>query len=77
MSTMVERIEKALMEIELPNGKKGSDVLLKEEFHLLARAAIEAMEAPSPSMTGAISMSINADQVWRTMIQAALKEEAQ
>ena len=70
MSTMVDRIALALAE-------SVDDGLHWYEYKEQALTALEAMQAPTPSMTASISMNINADQVWRTMIQAALKEEGQ
>lgn len=78
MSTMVDRVALAIFCARegLPEEQwVRSRGPWKMDYLKEARAAIRAMSGPTPEMTAVISMGINADQVWRSMIQAALKEQ--
>ncbi|PKA40473.1 hypothetical protein CWR43_28280 [Rhizobium sullae] len=78
MSTMIERVARAICLAELPTDNKW------ELCVPAARAAIEAMREPTDEMTSAMIWQVNdwqnergTDQdVWYAPIDAALKEDS-
>lgn len=70
MSEMVERVARAILKANAECiGLKYTDLT-----KAMARAAIEAMRTPTKAQTAAIALDINAAEVWRAMIDAALSE---
>jgi len=67
---MIERVAKAIAEAPL----KQSDTI-DQDYATMARAALEAMREPTEAIRQIKTMSISygAEDIWRTMIDEALK----
>lgn len=90
MKTMVERVAKALFEVDYPEAGEveEGDWAGKEAYNARAHAAIEAMREPSSRMIGAATgvpiqsnvvsetyvLDDEASAIWQAMINAALEE---
>jgi hypothetical protein len=86
MSQMVERVAKAIddilgadhesLSLEMGTGSLTAKKLRAEAMEDAARAAIEAMREPTKAILDikTMSTSFSNDEIWRDMIDAALKD---
>lgn len=67
MSEMVERVAKAIREA------MDSEVPMEGDYHVMARAVIEAMREPTPEISQQSWCEGFAEDLWIQFIDAALK----
>jgi hypothetical protein len=79
MTTMIERVARAMAKAASPLPWEMGDEEWRNDFRTKARAAIEAMREPDEAMLDAgvnfRERNARTEQIWQAMVDEALKEK--